>query len=147
VRRTVFQQAWRNASGVRVLGDERHESAHHRNLAYEMDRARFCLVLPGAGYTTRGTLAVMRGCVPVLVGDNIAQPFGDLYDYTQFSVSVPESNVHNMLHVLEAVTEETQSAMRAQLAELAPRLMWEEGDAQGGAFETTMRALANVLPR
>lgn len=36
------------------------------DLAAEMQNARFCLVPPGAGFTTRGTLAIIHGCVPVI---------------------------------------------------------------------------------
>jgi hypothetical protein len=132
LRKAIFAQPWRNASGVRI--------GRYYNMAEEMDAARFCLVLPGAGYTTRGTLAIIRGCIPVFVSDHVAQPFEEVLTYNEFSVRVPEADVARLLEHLAAVTVAREAIMRQRLAEVAPMLRWDVG-----AFETLMGVLASLI--
>jgi len=143
VRAAVFRQPWRDAPGVLVGGDK-PDGPHLRPLDVEMDAARFCLVLPGAGYTTRGTLAILRGCIPVLVGDNIAQPFHTVLDYSHFSISVPESDLPRMMDILAAVSFEEERRMRGALRAVARHFFWNETD-PFSAYGTTMQALAKML--
>lgn len=138
LRAAALNQSWATAPGVLVGGGT------IRDLAAEMDAARFCLTLPGAGYTTRGSLAVTRGCIPVLVGDNITQPLEEVFTYDDFSVRVPEARLANLLELLAEVTPEREAAMRARLAEVAPSMVWDETSAED-AFTATMRALGRVI--
>ena len=52
---------------------------------------------PGYGFSTRGTLAIILGCVPVFVG-RFRRPFqssvvGMAFNYEKFSITIPASQV------------------------------------------------------
>jgi len=133
LRKTIFAQPWRNASGVRI--------GRYYNMAEEMDSARYCLVLPGSGYTTRGTLAIIRGCIPVIVSDHVVQPFEEVLPYRDFSLRVPEADVAHLLERIGEVTPARELAMRERLAEVAPQLRWDRD-----ALDTLMGVLAREEP-
>jgi len=120
VRQALFKQPWRNAQNVIVGGDEVEPgrimgTSHSHNLTHEMDRARFCLVPPGAGFTNRGTLAVLRGCIPVTIGDNIEHPWTGLLDWSTFSLHVAEAELGSLLDKVSAVSREEEERMRDKL--------------------------------
>ena len=122
-------------AGVRLLDIGRID------LAAEMDRSVFCLGLPGAGFGTRAVLAVIRGCIPVLVGDNIAQPFENLLDWTSFSIRVPEALLDGVYELLVSINETDRQRMAGACQKNKKHLVWDE-KTPGDAFDTLMRALS-----
>ena len=71
------------------------------DLAAEMMKSSYCLDAGGAGFSTRATLAIILGCVPVYVGDFL-KPFESLLDYSEFSVVIPEHEMHRIVHHVRA---------------------------------------------
>ena len=53
-----------------------------------MREAKFCLVVSGHGWGIRIVEAMACGCVPVIVEDNVMQPFEDVLPYETFSIRV-----------------------------------------------------------
>ena len=78
-----------------------HISEQRVDLADAMANSKFCLVPPGAGFTTRGTLAIVMGCVPVVIGD-LRQPLAQLLDWRKFSIQIPEDRLHMIVHIIRA---------------------------------------------
>lgn len=133
LRTRVFEASWRNATGVRVL------EGGGADLAREMDAAEFCLGLPGAGFGTRAVLAIVRGCIPVVVGDNIAQPFEDQLNWSLFSVSVPEAKLKNVYNLVVKIDEETRVKLREACAAHKHHFIWDD-NTPDDAFETLLRS-------
>ncbi len=123
-----------NRSDVRVV------SSGVSDLAMEMDRSRFCAGPPGAGFGTRASLAAARGCIPVLLGDNIAPVFDGFLDWSEFSISVPEKDIPRIVDIVAAVPPQEEARLRAGLSRVSRHFVWNEVDDQD-AFETTMRYL------
>ena len=107
------------------------------NLGHGMDTSRFCLAPPGAGFGTRATLAVARGCIPVLVGDNIAPVFDGYLDWSTFSLRLAERDIPQMMSIIDAVSAEDEARLRDAGAPLKRHFVWSEEDSED-AFETTM---------
>eukprot|EP00238_Polyblepharides_amylifera_P012122 CAMPEP_0196596368 /NCGR_PEP_ID=MMETSP1081-20130531/85664_1 /TAXON_ID=36882 /ORGANISM="Pyramimonas amylifera, Strain CCMP720" /LENGTH=219 /DNA_ID=CAMNT_0041921335 /DNA_START=101 /DNA_END=760 /DNA_ORIENTATION=+ len=86
-----------------------------------MGRSLFCLAPTGDGWGRRTTLAAMYGCIPVIVQDDVQQPFEDMLPYHRFSIRVKETDIGDIPAILEAI----------------PRTCGEQNDtapsAQGGA--------------
>ncbi|KAG1660242.1 hypothetical protein FOA52_007639 [Chlamydomonas sp. UWO 241] len=80
VRQAVHLYHW-NRSGF---------SVSTKNADYQADlrRARFCLAPTGGGHGHRQILVAFAGCVPLLIGDYVYQPFEPELDWGRFSVSV-----------------------------------------------------------
>lgn len=68
-------------------------------------RSKFCLVLPGDGWSPRAEDAILHGCLPVLVADNVHAVFESLLDWDAFSVRVKESMVHRLPDVLLSISD------------------------------------------
>jgi len=134
LRARLLAAHWLNQTGVSVT------KASTGDLAAAMDAARFCLSLPGAGYGTRSVFALMRGCVPVLLGDGIEEPFSDMFDWTTFSLRVPEAQLDALLDIVRAVPAAREEELRQNGARLRGRFNWSAAD-QPDAFETVMEAL------
>lgn len=70
------------------------------NLATGMKTAKYCLAPPGSGFTNRGSLAIILGCVPVFVGD-LKNPFEEFLNYTEFSITVGEKDIPNLVDIVQ----------------------------------------------
>ena len=113
-----------------------------RNMAQEMDASRFCLAPPGAGYGTRASLAVTRGCIPVLLGDNIAPVYDGYLDWKTYALRVAETDIPRVVAIIEAVPPEEEARLRDAGAALKTAFRWgTQGDEPGDAFHTSMAYL------
>ena len=118
------------------------------DLASYMLRSRFCIGAPGAGYGTRAVLGILMGCVPVLVGDSVEEPWADQVDWSNFSVRVYEAHVPQLLQIVDAIPEVEVARMQAGLACAWRFFSWSTmwgalGDEDGAsdAFELLMHTL------
>jgi hypothetical protein len=66
----------------------------HVNLAGEMRAAVFCLDAGAAGFSTRFTLALVMGCVPVWLDEGVKPAWSDALPVEEFSVRV---SVHDLI--------------------------------------------------
>ena len=112
------------------------------HLATEMDDARFCLALPGAGYGTRYTLAIVRGCIPVVIGDDITQPFEETFDLSTYGLRVAENNADDVLAIIEKVPLQREHDLRARIYEIRRHFVWDE-TRDDDAFATLMQSSTN----
>lgn len=112
------------------------------DLAFEMDRSVFCLAPPGAGFTTRAVLAVVRGCIPVLVGDDILQAFEGYIepDWPEFSVRIPENDKGNTTTRLHSIPKQTIEKMQNNLRNVKTKFVWDESSVTD-AFHVTLASL------
>jgi hypothetical protein len=118
------------------------------DLAEYMSRSVFCIGSPGAGYGTRAVLAVLMGCIPVLVGDNVAQAFEAQVDWSAFSVRVPEAQLGRIVDIVRALPPADVASMQAALACVWPFFSWSGiwgalagEDGSSDAFEVLMYTL------
>ena len=80
-----------------------------------MLRSVFCIGAPGAGYGTRAVLAVIMGCIPVIVDDSVTQPWEDEVDWTRFSIKVRNAELDHLLDIVDAVPAENVTRMQAEI--------------------------------
>lgn len=144
-RRALFSHNF-TGPGVRVV------AGRVKSIVDELFNATFCISTTGAGFGSRGTLAVVFGCIPVAVVDAVAEPFEDVLDWNSFGVRVPEAQLGNLLDILRAIPPEAVRAKQAALECVAEHYVWSSihgalgvEDGTRDAFEVLMYALRNKL--
>eukprot|EP00899_Mesostigma_viride_P026830 jgi/Mesvir1/7331/Mv19141-RA.1 len=120
VRQRVFELFENRTDIGVVLSRKRVGSAYGHMLA----TSRFCLAPTGSGFGIRIMDSVVMGCIPVIISDNIDQPFEDLLPYELFSVRVEERRIPDLLDILLAITPEEEQEMHRQLDCCMARFLW-----------------------
>ena len=73
----------------------------HQHLWFQS--SKYCLDPPGAGFSTRGTLAIILGCVPVFIGE-FNRPFHNggtsPLDYSKFSITIRKRSIEKIFDIL-----------------------------------------------
>jgi hypothetical protein len=82
-----------------------------------LSRSKFCLVIPGDGWSARYEDAATHGCVPVIIMDHTLGPFEALIDYSRFSIRLGEHELHKLVEVLTAVTPGRLAQLQEGLAQ------------------------------
>ncbi len=75
---------------------------------------KFCLAPVGGGYGKRQMHSIFMGCVPVLIGDGVLQPFEPEIDWGRFSVSVEEGDIPSLPKILAAISKTEYTAMQVR---------------------------------
>jgi hypothetical protein len=136
------------ALDVRSQRDVKIVQSGGADLAFEMTHAVFCIGAPGAGYGTRAVLAVLLGCIPVLVGDYVEPPFEAELDWPSFSVRVRDAQLEHIVDIVRAITPREVAAMQRTLACVWRFFSWSSlwgslagEDGSSDAFEVLMFVL------
>ena len=75
----------------------------HKDLATEMGRSHFCLAPAGAGWGDRLKLAILTGCIPVVVQDGISVIYEDVLPWKDFSIRLPQHMIYRLPTILDAL--------------------------------------------
>ncbi|KAG1663565.1 hypothetical protein FOA52_013185 [Chlamydomonas sp. UWO 241] len=99
-------------------------------------RSVFCLHLPGDGWSSRFEDAVLHGCIPVVVMDNVSVAFEGPLTVDEFSVRVRESQLDSIIALLRSVPPHELKAMQTALSMVWTRYRYNgPGYARAQAYE------------
>eukprot|EP00775_Hariotina_reticulata_P012387 gene12387-12521_t len=56
--------------------------------SFALATSRYCLVAPGDGWSARAEDAILHGCVPVVIQDNVHVPFESILNWDSFSAQL-----------------------------------------------------------
>ncbi|XP_044351574.1 probable glucuronosyltransferase Os01g0926400 isoform X2 [Triticum aestivum] len=125
-------------------------SSEHPSTYYEdMQRAIFCLCPLGwAPWSPRLVEAVVFGCIPVIIADDIVLPFADAIPWEQISVFVAEADVPRLDSILASVAPEDVLRKQRLLASPAMKqaVLFHQPARPGDAFDQVLNGLARKLP-
>lgn len=125
-------------------------STEHPSTYYEdMQRAIFCLCPLGwAPWSPRLVEAVVFGCIPVIIADDIVLPFADAIPWDQISVFVPEADVPRLDSILASVPPEDVLRKQRLLASPAMKqaVLFHQPAQPRDAFDQVLNGLARKLP-
>lgn len=115
----------------------------HRPYREAVRRSVFCLAPAGGGWGQRLIDALAMGCIPVVVMDDVRQPFDDVLPYNEFALRVSQDDLDDIEEVLRAVPPAEVKRLLANGERYVWRLIWTQPG--GLAYNTTIEALQRRL--
>ncbi|KAG2491520.1 hypothetical protein HYH03_010096 [Edaphochlamys debaryana] len=121
-----------------------------RDPLYQVDLLsyRWCLSPSGGGHGHRQTLAAVVGCLPLVVSDDVMQPFEPEMDWSRFSIRVAHADIPGLHGVLGGVGEEAYQRMQDAARCAAQHLVFStmsgafmQEDGRWDAFEFILEIL------
>lgn len=73
----------------------------------------FGLNMTGDGWSARFEDAILHGCIPVIIQDDVQLAFESLLNFTEFSLRISQKNVDKVPEILTAVPESQRLALQA----------------------------------
>jgi len=125
-------------------------STEHPTTYYEdMQRAVFCLCPLGwAPWSPRLVEAVIFGCIPVIIADDIVLPFADAIPWEEIGVFVDEKDVPQLDTILTSIPPEVILRKQRLLANpsMKQAMLFPQPAQPGDAFHQVLNGLARKLP-
>ncbi|KAM3335037.1 hypothetical protein ACQJBY_029448 [Aegilops geniculata] len=125
-------------------------STDHPPTYYEdMQRSVFCLCPLGwAPWSPRLVEAVVFGCIPVIIADDIVLPFADAIPWEEIGVFVPEEDVPRLDSILTSIPTEDILRKQRLLANpsMKQAMLFPQPAQAGDAFHQILNGLARKLP-
>jgi putative beta-1,4-xylosyltransferase IRX10 len=125
-------------------------STEHPTTYYEdMQRAVFCLCPLGwAPWSPRLVEAVVFGCIPVIIADDIVLPFADAIPWEEIGVFVDEQDVPKLDTILTSIPPEVILRKQRLLANpsMKQAMLFPQPAQSGDAFHQVLNGLARKLP-
>eukprot|EP00891_Asterochloris_glomerata_P004390 jgi/Astpho2/4390/Aster-00009 len=112
---------WQDTYGITIAaGEEASLGSYSKWLA----SSKFCLVAPGDGWSPRAEDAVLHGCIPVVIKDDVDEVFASLLDWSTFSIRIAEANVELVPQTLLNVTAGQLLELQQNLGLVWHRFLW-----------------------
>ncbi|PSC72923.1 exostosin-like glycosyltransferase [Micractinium conductrix] len=108
----AVDQGWKEKHRIVVGERDKVEGPYSELLASSV----FCLVIMGDGWTARMEDAMLHGCIPVVIMDDVEVAFETVLDLSDVMLRVPQSDLEQLPAILSGVPEERREEMRARLA-------------------------------
>ncbi|KAK9805381.1 hypothetical protein WJX73_008851 [Symbiochloris irregularis] len=99
--------------------------------------SRFCLVVPGDGWSGRAEDAILHGCIPVVIMDDVDPIFATAVDWHSFSVRVPEAQMDQLDSILLAIPPERIEQLQLGLSQVWQRFMYRDYSLFASALNQT----------
>ncbi|GIL47983.1 hypothetical protein Vafri_4706 [Volvox africanus] len=116
-------------------------ASNYRDL---LQTSKFCIAPYGYGWGLRLVQAIEYGCIPLIIQDNVYQPFEDFLPYEEFSVRMRLADVPHMVELLRTYTEDQLAKLRLGLAKYYRAFIWNR-EYSGMAYEWTLAGLERRL--
>ncbi|GAX76857.1 hypothetical protein CEUSTIGMA_g4303.t1 [Chlamydomonas eustigma] len=126
-----------------ILSGEDHSSGSYSSL---LARSIFCLVAPGDGWSARAEDAVLHGCIPLIIMDNVHTIFETMLDWDAFSIRVREFSVEDVPYILSSVTDDQIARMQRRLTLVWHRFAYTTGSLIQKAVKDTIDRNLNEMP-
>jgi hypothetical protein len=81
----------------------------------------FCFVLPGDGWSGRFEDAILHGCIPVIIQDEVDVSFESLFDVSEFSLRIAQKDMEQIPEILNAVSKEEIQKLQQGVAKMMVR--------------------------
>ncbi|XP_066362703.1 probable glucuronosyltransferase Os01g0926700 [Miscanthus floridulus] len=124
-------------------------TVHPTTYYQDMQRAVFCLCPLGwAPWSPRLVEAVVFGCIPVVIADDIVLPFADAIPWADIGVFIAEDDVPRLDTILTSIPVEVVLRKQRLLASPAMKraVLFPQPAQPGDAFHQILNGLARKLP-
>ena len=147
VRAAVWHR-WRNDSRFLIHAFDHgvQEKLPFSQHAESYATAKFCLAPAGYGFSSRQYEAILIGCVPVTIQDDVEMAFEEVVPWERFSVRLKFSDIERLDEILEAIPDEAVFRMRRELGCVWPRMLWLADGLYGRPIDSSA-AIRAARPR
>ncbi|KAG2501892.1 hypothetical protein HYH03_000390 [Edaphochlamys debaryana] len=119
----AYENKWWDKHKIMIVAGGMTNGGYSEQLA----RSKFCLAAPGDGFATRVEDAILHGCVPLIVMDEVHAVYESILDYDSFSIRIRESALEAVPDILNAVTPAQLAKMQRHLARVWHRYVYATG--------------------
>ena len=107
-----------------------------------MRASTFCLCPRGwSPWTLRAYQALMVGCIPVIIADEIEFPYENSFDWRQVSIKIPEKRHLETIDILRSIPDDVVERKRKAMAKFWPSVAWKKPTVDDDAFHLVMKEL------
>eukprot|EP00899_Mesostigma_viride_P023972 jgi/Mesvir1/475/Mv11350-RA.1 len=99
-------------------------AGHSDHYFEDLSRSIFCGALPGDGWSQGFVRALLHGCIPVMIMDDVDPWFSNVIDATQISLRVRERDIPHLHRILASVPRGTIHQMQANIRRVWPRFVY-----------------------
>ncbi|KAF8009923.1 hypothetical protein BT93_J0792 [Corymbia citriodora subsp. variegata] len=137
--RSALTTVWSSDAELDIQNSRKNGTAGKHNKFYG---AKFC-ICPGKSEVNSPWIAesIHYGCVPVIMSDYYDLPFNDILDWRKFSVILKESDVYQLKHILQNISDAEFMALHQNLVKVQRHFMWNTPPMQYDAFHLVMYEL------
>ncbi|KAK9858864.1 hypothetical protein WJX84_006175 [Apatococcus fuscideae] len=107
----ALERFWFSRYNISLGGYDETDAPYSELLA----SAVFCLVLPGDGWSSRAADAILHGCIPVVIMDDVHASFETIFDWSQFSLRIAEADIARLPEILGGIRPTRRREMQQQL--------------------------------
>ena len=118
--RLAHEQGWRNKYNIFISSGVEYTGDYSEHLA----RSTFCLAVPGDGYSARYVDAILHGCIPVVVIDNVSEAYETILDWRQLGIRINESDIEHTPQILLSIGGPLILQMQRSIAKVWQRFAW-----------------------
>eukprot|EP00798_Chlamydomonas_sp_ICE-L_P028399 gene28399-31534_t len=140
IRQTLYklsaEQGWREKYQIYIGTKSMYEGDYGSHLM----RSKFCLVAPGDGWSARAEDAILHGCIPFVIMDNVHAVFESVLDWSKFSIRINESDIARTPDILSAITDAQVEKMQQQLSKVWHRFAYASGPLHRNQLRTEFLA-------
>jgi hypothetical protein len=109
----------------------------------EVKNSIFCLCPRGfASWSRRLFDAIMLGCIPVIIADDIELPFEQKLNYSTFTVKIMENNIPELQNILLKISVSEIAEMQNELQKVWKVFSYQNPSQDGDAFHYILQSLA-----
>mmetsp|Transcript_26210 Transcript_26210/g.49800 ORF Transcript_26210/g.49800 Transcript_26210/m.49800 type:complete len:577 (-) Transcript_26210:333-2063(-) len=125
-----------------VVFKEQEPSCNKQCYRDTMRRSLFCLCPRGwSPWTLRAYQAMMSGCIPVVLADEIEFPYESVLDWRALTVKIAEVDAEKTYAILKAIPEDAVKRKQEAIARVWRMVTWQTPTAPGDAFHAVLREL------
>ncbi|GLI62946.1 hypothetical protein VaNZ11_005800 [Volvox africanus] len=148
IRQTLFRLAaeddWYGKYRIVIGSSHMIEGSYSEQLA----RSKFCLVAPGDGWSARAEDAILHGCVPLVIMDEVHAVFESILDWESFSIRIREDDavLAAVPELLMSISPERLAKMQRNLARVWHRFAYTTSPILRKTVDYTVRLNTEMLP-
>ncbi|KAK3271896.1 hypothetical protein CYMTET_19782 [Cymbomonas tetramitiformis] len=125
-----------------VIFSEVKPGCNHKCYAEQMRQSIFCLCPRGwSPWTLRAYQAMMAGCIPVILADEIEFPFESTLDWSRLTVKIAERDSEKTLEILRAISTEEIQAKQEAITQVWRMVSYPIPSRPDDAFHSILREL------
>ncbi|PSC76174.1 exostosin-like glycosyltransferase [Micractinium conductrix] len=84
----------------------------------------FCFAMMGDGWAARYEYAVLHGCIPVIIQDDVEMAWHSLLDVPEYSVRIAQKDMARIPEILKAIKPDEIERLQSNLGKVWRRHMW-----------------------